>query len=64
MPAAWRTVGLRGSSRGRKVSGYLTIRGYEERGRRRSYTLGFPSHEVEDGFNAWLADAYTKDAAA
>ena len=45
-------------------TGYLTIRGYEERGRRRSYTLGFPNHEVEDGFNAWLADAYTKDAAA
>ena len=62
MPAAWRTVGLRGSSRGRKVSGCLTIGGYEERGRRRSYTLGFPNHE--DGFNAWVADAYTKDAAA
>ena len=45
-------------------TGYLTIRGYEERGCRRSYTLGFPNHEVEDGFNAWLADAYTKDAAA
>ena len=45
-------------------TGYLTIRGYEERGRRRSYTLGFPNHEVEDGFNAWLADAYTRDAAA
>ena len=64
MLAASQTVGLRGSSRGRKVSGYLTNRGYEERGRRRSYTLGFPNHEVEDGFNAWLADAYTKDAAA
>ena len=34
-------------------TGYLTIRAYEERGRRRSYTLGFPNHEVEDGFNAW-----------
>ncbi len=45
-------------------TGYLTIKGFEERGRRRSYTLGFPNHEVEDGFNAWLADAYTKDAAA
>ncbi len=45
-------------------TGYLTIKGLEERGRRRSYTLGFPNHEVEDGFNAWLADTYTKDAAA
>ena len=46
------------------MSGCLTIGGYEERGRRRSYTPGYPNHEVEDGFNAWLADAYTKDAAA
>ena len=45
-------------------TGYLTIKGFEERGRRRSYTLGFPNHEVEDGFNAWLAGAYTTDAAA
>ena len=45
-------------------TGYLTIKGFDERGRRRSYTLGFPNHEVEDGFNAWLADTYTKDAAA
>ena len=52
-PDASRAAESRGSSRGRGVSGYLTIRGYEERGRRRSYTLGFPNHEVEDGFNAW-----------
>ena len=45
-------------------TGYLTIKGFEERGRRRSYTLGFPNHEVEDGFNAWLASAYTTDATA
>lgn len=63
-PDASRAAESRGSSRGRGASGYLTIRGYEERGRRRSYTLGFPNHEVEDGFNARLADAYTKDAAA
>lgn len=41
-----------------------TIKAFEERGRRRSYTLGFPNHEMEDGFNAWLAGAYTTDAAA
>ena len=40
-------------------TGYLTIREFEQRGRLRSYRLGFPNHEVEDGFNAWLADAYT-----
>lgn len=41
-----------------------TIKTFEERGRRRSYTLGFPNHEVEDGFNAWLAGAYATDTAA
>ena len=30
-------------------TGYLTIRGYEERGHRRSYTLGFPNHEWRMG---------------
>ncbi len=45
-------------------TGYLTIRQFEERGRSRIYTLGFPNHEVEDGFNSWLACAYTTSVAA
>ena len=26
--------------------------------------LGFPNHEVGDGFNRWRTDAYTRDDAA
>lgn len=40
-------------------TGYLTIKRFEELGRARIYALGFPNHEVEDGFNRWLAEAYT-----
>ena len=38
-------------------TGYITIRGFEEIGRSRLYRLGFPNHEMEDGFNTWLAEA-------
>ncbi len=41
-------------------TGYLTISGFEEVGRVRMYRMSFPNHEVEDGFTAWLADAYTR----
>ncbi len=40
-------------------TGYLTIKSFEEFGRSRVYRLGFPNHEVEDGFNEWLAGTYT-----
>ena len=40
-------------------TGYLTIKDFEEFGRSRVYRLGFPNHEVEDGFNEWLAGTYT-----
>ena len=40
-------------------TGYLTIKDFEEYGRSRIYRLGFPNHEVEDGFNEWLANTYT-----
>ena len=43
-------------------TGYLTVKGFEQVGRSRTYRLGFPNQEVEDGFSEWLADAYT-DAA-
>ncbi len=42
-------------------TGYLTIKDFEEFGRSRVYRLGFPNHEVEDGFNEWLAGTYTDD---
>ncbi len=45
-------------------TGYLTIKAFEELGRARVYTLGFPNHEVEDGFTRWLADAYMRADAA
>lgn len=38
-------------------SGYLTIKGYEPRFR--SYRLGFPNEEVEDGFFRFLLPYYT-----
>ena len=37
-------------------SGYLTIKGYDSRYGR--YTLGFPNHEVEEGFVDFLMDHY------
>ena len=37
-------------------SGYLTIKGYDSRYGR--YTLGFPNHEVEQGFVDFLMDHY------
>ena len=37
-------------------SGYLTIKGYDRRYGR--YTLGFPNHEVEEGFVDFLMDHY------
>lgn len=40
-------------------TGYLTIKDFEELGRSRIYHLGFPNHEVEDGFNEWLTGTYT-----
>ncbi len=45
-------------------TGYLTIKSFEELGRARIYKLGFPSHEVEDGFNRWLTGTYTRADAA
>ena len=45
-------------------TGYLTIKGCEMLGRRRVYQLGFPNYEVEDAFNAHLANAYTGDSGA
>ncbi len=41
-------------------TGYLTVRGFEQVGRSRTYRLGFPNHEVQDGFSEWLADTYTR----
>ena len=38
-------------------SGYLTIKGYDERFK--IYTLGFPNEEVERGFNRYLAPYYS-----
>ena len=38
-------------------SGYLTIKGYDERFR--MYTLGFPNKEVENGFVKYLLPLYT-----
>ena len=40
-------------------TGYLTVKGFEQVGRSRTYRLGFPNHEVQDGFSEWLADTYT-----
>ena len=37
-------------------SGYLTIKGYNERFKR--YQLGFPNEEVEEGFVKYLAPYY------
>ncbi len=41
-------------------SGYLTIKGYEER--RRRYTLGYPNDEVKYGFTESLAPVYLHNA--
>ena len=38
-------------------SGYLTIKGYDKRFR--TYTLGFPNREVEEGFIQFLLPAYS-----
>ncbi|MCQ2295495.1 MAG: ATP-binding protein [Bacteroidales bacterium] len=38
-------------------SGYLTIKGYDERFQ--TYTLGFPNQEVEEGFVDYLMSYYT-----
>lgn len=38
-------------------SGYLTIKGYDERFKK--YLLGFPNREVEEGFFNFLLPLYT-----
>lgn len=38
-------------------SGYLTIKGYDERFKK--YRLGFPNKEVEEGFLNFLLPLYT-----
>ncbi len=38
-------------------SGYLTVKGYDERFR--MYRLGFPNREVEEGFTSYLLPFYT-----
>ena len=45
-------------------AGYLTIKDCEMLGRRRIYQLGFPNYDVEDAFNARLANAYAGDSGA
>ena len=38
-------------------SGYLTIKSYDKRFKQ--YTLGFPNHEVEEGFSSWMSRVAT-----
>jgi len=40
-------------------TGYLTIRDFQQRGNRRSFSLGYPNYEVKEAFNAWLAASYS-----
>jgi hypothetical protein len=40
-------------------TGYLTIEDCQMIGRRREYTLGYPNFEVEESFNAWLAQDFS-----
>jgi hypothetical protein len=42
-------------------SGYLTIKGYDERFK--TYRLGFPNHEVEEGFVKYLVPFYSPNKA-
>lgn len=37
-------------------AGYLTITGFNQRGLRRIYHLGYPNYEIEESFNLWLAE--------
>lgn len=39
-------------------TGYLTIKGFQDMGGWRTYSLGFPNKEVRNSFNAKLAKAY------
>ena len=43
-------------------SGYLTIKGYDKRFR--TYTLGFPNREVEEGFIKFLLPLYSATSKA
>ncbi len=42
-------------------TGYLTIKGFQDMGGWRTYSLGFPNKEVRNSFNAKLAKAYAGD---
>lgn len=42
-------------------SGYLTIKGYDERFK--TYRLGFPNREVEEGFVKYLVPFYSPNKA-
>ena len=45
-------------------TGYLTIKGFDDMGGWRTYSLGFPNKEVRNSFNARLAKAYVGDGSS